>query len=138
MTAGSRSVKPRWPPPTPLRGSEWQSTNRQLAPTIAARKYRAAGGQYGQLVNLNFEAMRAGERVRSDDYAKESIADFALWKSRVPEDGQVFWPSAFGEGRPGWHLVETAEHPHSEIPMTRQVRDRELGLTVVPRVSLSS
>ncbi|HYG34932.1 MAG TPA: DALR domain-containing protein, partial [Clostridia bacterium] len=47
---------------------------------------------------------RVGERVRSDEYAKESVADFALWKARVPEDGQVFWPSPWGEGRPGWHI----------------------------------
>lgn len=67
-------------------------------------KYQAAGGRYGQLVKLNFDGMRAGERVRSDEYAKESAADFALWKARVPEDGPVFWPSPWGEGRPGWHV----------------------------------
>ena len=55
-------------------------------------------------MNLNFDAMRVGERVRSDEYAKESLADFALWKARVPEDGDVFWPSPWGEGRPGWHI----------------------------------
>ena len=48
--------------------------------------------------------MRAGERVSSDEYEKESVADFALWKARVPEDGDVFWPSPWGEGRPGWHI----------------------------------
>jgi cysteinyl-tRNA synthetase len=48
--------------------------------------------------------MRAGERVASDEYEKESVADFALWKARVPDDGDVFWPSPFGEGRPGWHI----------------------------------
>ena len=32
------------------------------------------------------------------------MADFALWKARVPEDGAVFWPSPWGEGRPGWHI----------------------------------
>ncbi len=67
-------------------------------------KYRGCGCQYGQLLKLNFDEMRAGERVKSDEYAKESIADFALWKTRVPEDGEVFWPSPFGEGRPGWHI----------------------------------
>lgn len=67
-------------------------------------KYRGAGCCYGQLVNLNFEEMRAGERVKQDEYAKEAIADFALWKARVPEDGAVFWPSPWGEGRPGWHI----------------------------------
>jgi cysteinyl-tRNA synthetase len=67
-------------------------------------KYRGCGCTYGKLLKLNFEEMRAGERVKSDEYAKESVADFALWKARVPEDGDVFWPSPFGEGRPGWHI----------------------------------
>jgi cysteinyl-tRNA synthetase len=67
-------------------------------------KYRGCGCQYGQLLKLNFEEMRTGERVKSDEYAKESVADFALWKARVPEDGDVFWPSPFGKGRPGWHI----------------------------------
>jgi cysteinyl-tRNA synthetase len=67
-------------------------------------KYRGCGCTYGQLVKLNFEEMRVGERVKSDEYAKESLADFALWKARVPDDGDVFWPSPWGEGRPGWHI----------------------------------
>lgn len=71
---------------------------------FSIEKYRAAGRTYGQLVKLNFEDMRVGERVKSDEYAKESVADFALWKARVPEDGVVFWPSPWGEGRPGWHI----------------------------------
>jgi cysteinyl-tRNA synthetase len=56
------------------------------------------------LVKLNFEEMRIGERVASDEYEKEAVADFALWKARVPDDGEVFWPSPWGEGRPGWHI----------------------------------
>ena len=67
-------------------------------------KYQAAGCRYGQLVHLDFDQMRAGERVRSDEYTKDSVADFALWKARVPEDGDVFWPAPWGEGRPGWHI----------------------------------
>jgi len=67
-------------------------------------KYRGCGCQYGQLLKLNLEELRAGERVASDEYDKESVADFALWKARVPEDGDVFWPGPFGEGRPGWHI----------------------------------
>jgi cysteinyl-tRNA synthetase len=70
---------------------------------FSIEKYRG-GAQYGQLVKLNFEEMRAGERVRSDEYDKEAAADFALWKARAPEDGEVFWPSPWGEGRPGWHI----------------------------------
>ena len=71
---------------------------------FSIERYRAAGRTYGQLVRLNFDAMRAGERVKNDEYAKEAIADFALWKARVPADGAVFWPSPWGEGRPGWHI----------------------------------
>ncbi len=67
-------------------------------------KYQGCGCHYGQLLKLNFDEMRAGERVSSDEYEKESVADFALWKARVPDDGDVFWPSPFGEGRPGWHI----------------------------------
>ena len=77
-------------------------------------KYRGCGCTYGQLLKLNFDEMRAGERaglgeaerrrVKSDEYAKESVADFALWKACVPDDGDVFWPSPWGEGRPGWHI----------------------------------
>ena len=71
---------------------------------FSIEKYRSSGSLYGQLVNLNFEEMRVGERVRNDEYAKEAVADFALWKTRVAEDGTVFWPSPWGEGRPGWHI----------------------------------
>jgi len=71
---------------------------------FSIQKYRDAGKVYGKLVKLNFEEMRVGERVKSDEYAKESVAVFALWKARVPEDANVFWPSPWGEGRPGWHI----------------------------------
>ncbi len=71
---------------------------------FSIEKYRGCGCRYGQLVKLNFDEMRVGERVASDEYDKESLADFALWKARVPDDGAVFWPSPWGEGRPGWHI----------------------------------
>jgi cysteinyl-tRNA synthetase len=71
---------------------------------FSIEKYRAAGRVYGQLVRLNFDAMRPGERVASDEYDKESAADFALWKARVAEDGDAHWPSPWGPGRPGWHI----------------------------------
>jgi cysteinyl-tRNA synthetase len=71
---------------------------------FSIEKYRCAGCTYGKLLKLNFEELRTGERVKSDEYAKESIADFALWKARAADDGEVFWPSSFGEGRPGWHI----------------------------------
>src|SRR5262245_31599988 len=71
---------------------------------FSIEKYRGCGCRYGQLVNLNFDQMRVGERVASDEYTKDSLADFALWKARGPDDGNVFWPSPWGEGRPGWHI----------------------------------
>ncbi|MBI3880454.1 MAG: cysteine--tRNA ligase [Verrucomicrobia bacterium] len=84
------------------RGIAYQAADGSVYFSI--EKYRGCGCRYGQLVNLNFDGMRAGERVASDDYEKESLADFALWKARVPDDGDVFWPSPWGEGRPGWHI----------------------------------
>ena len=71
---------------------------------FSIEKYRGCGCTYGQLQKLNFDEQRVGERVASDEYDKESVADFALWKARVAGDGEVFWPSPWGEGRPGWHI----------------------------------
>src|SRR5213594_2214658 len=84
------------------RGIAYQAADRSIYFSI--EKYRACGCRYGQLVNLNFDQMRPGERVASDEYTKDSLADFALWKARVPQDGDVFWPSPWGDGRPGWHI----------------------------------
>ncbi len=84
------------------RGIAYQAADKSVYFSID--KYRGCGCVYGQLVKLNFDEQRVGERVKSDEYAKESVADFALWKARVPEDGDVFWPSPWGEGRPGWHI----------------------------------
>jgi cysteinyl-tRNA synthetase len=85
-----------------VRGLAYQAADGSVYFSI--EHYRQCGHRYGQLVNLNFEEMRVGERVSADEYDKESVADFALWKGRVPEDGSVFWPSPWGEGRPGWHI----------------------------------
>ncbi len=71
---------------------------------FSIEKYRGCGCGYGQLLKLNLDEMRAGERVASDEYEKESVADFALWKAYVPEDGDVTWDSPWGKGRPGWHI----------------------------------
>lgn len=59
---------------------------------------------YGQLVNIDHDQMRSGTRVKLDEYAKESVADFALWKAYGADDGDVAWDSPWGKGRPGWHL----------------------------------
>ena len=60
--------------------------------------------KYGQLVKLDFENQRKSERVRNDEYAKDSVSDFALWKAWDEKDGDVKWDSPWGPGRPGWHL----------------------------------
>ena len=60
--------------------------------------------EYGKLAHLDREGMQAGARVAQDEYDKDNAADFALWKAYVPEDGDVFWESPWGRGRPGWHI----------------------------------
>lgn len=59
---------------------------------------------YGKLAHLDREGMRAGARVAQDEYDKDNAADFALWKAWTPEDGDVWWESPWGKGRPGWHI----------------------------------
>ena len=59
---------------------------------------------YGKLAHLDREGMRAGVRISSDEYEKENVADFALWKAWDAKDGDVAWDSPWGRGRPGWHI----------------------------------
>lgn len=59
---------------------------------------------YGKMANLDLANLRPGARVASDEYEKESVSDFALWKAWEPEDGDVYWETALGKGRPGWHI----------------------------------
>lgn len=59
---------------------------------------------YGKLAHLNLDELRPSGRVRSDEYEKESIGDFALWKGWDEADGDVAWESPWGRGRPGWHI----------------------------------
>lgn len=59
---------------------------------------------YGQLANLDLTNLKPGARVASDEYEKESVSDFALWKAWEPEDGDVYWETPLGKGRPGWHI----------------------------------
>jgi cysteinyl-tRNA synthetase len=59
---------------------------------------------YGRLSGLKLGELKAGARVRQDDYGKDSAQDFALWKAWDPADGEVFWESPAGRGRPGWHI----------------------------------
>jgi cysteinyl-tRNA synthetase len=57
---------------------------------------------YGKLARLDPSQQRVGERVESDEYSKDDVRDFALWKG--PKDGEPSWSTPIGEGRPGWHI----------------------------------
>ena len=61
---------------------------------------------YGALSHLDRGGLRAGARVVTDKYDKESASDFALWKKAQPGDEALgaAWDAPFGRGRPGWHI----------------------------------
>ncbi len=59
---------------------------------------------YGKLSKIKVKELKAGARVKVDEYAKEEAQDFALWKAWTEEDGEVFWDTELGKGRPGWHI----------------------------------
>jgi cysteinyl-tRNA synthetase len=59
---------------------------------------------YGKLSHMDMEGLKAGARVSADEYEKEQVADFALWKGWDQKDGEVFWETEVGKGRPGWHI----------------------------------
>lgn len=61
---------------------------------------------YGKLSHMDLSQLQAGasQRVAADEYEKEQVSDFALWKGWDPADGNVFWETEIGKGRPGWHL----------------------------------
>jgi cysteinyl-tRNA synthetase len=62
--------------------------------------------KYGRLSRVDPDAIRPGARVSMDEYAKDDVRDFALWKAAKPEDEEAgaAWDSPWGRGRPGWHL----------------------------------
>ncbi len=57
---------------------------------------------YGRLARLDPDNLRVGERVESDEYGKDDVRDFAVWKG--PKPGEPTWETAVGPGRPGWHI----------------------------------
>jgi cysteinyl-tRNA synthetase len=59
---------------------------------------------YGKLAHFDLSQLQSTGRVKHDEYDKEHIGDFALWKARDAEDGDVKWDSPWGPGRPGWHI----------------------------------
>jgi cysteinyl-tRNA synthetase len=59
---------------------------------------------YGKLSHIDLTQLQSTGRVKHDEYDKEHIGDFALWKAWDAEDGDVGWESPWGRGRPGWHI----------------------------------
>jgi cysteinyl-tRNA synthetase len=75
---------------------------------------------YGKLAHIDLAGQRPGARVKNDEYAKDAVADFALWKAWDEADGDVAWDSPWGRGRPGWHIECSAMStkylgPHFDI-----------------------
>jgi cysteinyl-tRNA synthetase len=60
--------------------------------------------KYGCLCHLDLAGLMTGARVNQDEYEKEGVGDFVLWKKWAPADGDVGWDSPWGKGRPGWHI----------------------------------
>jgi cysteinyl-tRNA synthetase len=60
--------------------------------------------QYGKLSHIKVSELKVGARVSQDEYAKEEAQDFALWKAWSCQDGDVYWETELGKGRPGWHI----------------------------------
>jgi cysteinyl-tRNA synthetase len=64
---------------------------------------------YGMLSRVKERELKVGSALSAkpqthDADEKEDGSDFALWKGHKPDDGDVFWPSPWGQGRPGWHI----------------------------------
>ncbi|KPJ50778.1 MAG: cysteinyl-tRNA synthetase, partial [candidate division Zixibacteria bacterium DG_27] len=59
---------------------------------------------YGKLSGFDISQLKAGARIDSDEYEKETASDFALWKAWDEDDGEAFWETELGKGRPGWHI----------------------------------
>lgn len=73
---------------------------------FSIEKYQADFHDYGTLIGEKFlEGKKVGARVAVDEYEKENLSDFALWKTHNEKDGNIFWDhETLGKGRPGWHI----------------------------------
>jgi cysteinyl-tRNA synthetase len=73
---------------------------------FSIEKYQEKFSDYGALVGEKFlEGKKLGARIKNDEYEKEDLSDFALWKAWDEADGQIFWDHyELGKGRPGWHI----------------------------------
>ncbi|OQB05480.1 MAG: Cysteine--tRNA ligase [bacterium ADurb.Bin212] len=72
---------------------------------------------YGKLSNLDKSGLKSGARVSQDEYNKENPADFALWKAWDQNDGEIYWETSLGKGRPGWH-IECSAMSQKELGQT--------------------
>jgi len=59
--------------------------------------------EYGKLSGIDLTTVKSGTRYNTDEYTKEDVRDFVLWKTEK-ENEKISWDSPFGKGRPGWHL----------------------------------
>ena len=90
--------------------------------------YKAASGDiffkissfpdYGKMANIDASKLKANADGRlADDYDKEDAQDFALWKAWTENDGDVYWETRIGKGRPGWHIeCSTMSHKYLGQP----------------------
>jgi cysteinyl-tRNA synthetase len=60
--------------------------------------------EYGKLSGINTRKLKAGIKISTDEYNKDEVGDFVLWKAWDEDDGTVFWETKLGKGRPGWHI----------------------------------
>lgn len=75
---------------------------------------------YGKLSNLDKEGIQVGARVSQDEYTKENPSDFALWKAWDESDGEIYWETPLGKGRPGWH-IECSAMSQAELGETLDI-----------------
>lgn len=81
---------------------------------------------YGRLSRLHIEGMQAGARVDVDEYEKDDARDFVLWKGH--KEGEPFWESPFGKGRPGWH-IECSAMANKYLGATLDIHTGGIDLT---------
>ena len=60
--------------------------------------------EYGKLSGINIDPSKTKSRLTNDEYSKEEVQDFALWKAWEENDGDIYWNNILGKGRPGWHI----------------------------------
>lgn len=80
------------------RGFAYQAEDRSIYFRLSAFP------DYGKLAHLDLAELRPTGRIANDEYEKESVGDFAMWKAWDEADGEVGWDAPWGRGRPGWHI----------------------------------